>query len=58
MMISFIGTYEISNGPIIWLYVSEVVVDSALGLCIATLWGVVLIESLTTNYLMNSFLKP
>ena len=57
-MISFIGTYEISNGPIIWLYVSEVVVDSALGLCIATLWGVVLIESLTTNYLMNSFLKP
>ncbi|CDW74001.1 sugar transporter family protein [Stylonychia lemnae] len=58
MMISFIMTYQITNGPVIWLYTSEVVVDTALGACIFTLWGTVLVLSLTTNFLMNSALRP
>lgn len=55
-MVLFIITYQISNGPVIWLYVSEVVVDSALGLCIFTLYGTILILSLTTNFLISSAL--
>ena len=58
MMILFIVAYVITNGPIIWLYVSEVVVDSALGLCLFLLWSLVLLLSLFTNVLMESFLKP
>eukprot|EP00347_Sterkiella_histriomuscorum_P003540 403363903 len=57
-MVSFILAYYITNGPVIWLYVSEVVVDTALGLCIFTLWGTVLVLSLTTNFLMESALRP
>lgn len=57
-MVSFILAYYITNGPVIWLYVSEVVVDTALGLCIFTLWATVLVLSLTTNFLMESALKP
>lgn len=56
MMMCFILTYQITNGPVIWLYTSEVVVDTALGVCIFTLWGTVLVLSLTTNFLMNSAL--
>lgn len=51
-MVSFILAYNITNGPIIWLYVSETVVDTALGLCMFSLWGTVLVLSMTTNFLM------
>lgn len=57
-MMSFKVAYYIANGPVIWLYVSEVVVDTALGLCIFSLWGTVLVLSLTTNFLMESALHP
>jgi len=52
----FLVSYEFTSGPITWIYTSEVVVDSALGFCILNLWGTVLILSLTTTYMMNSFL--
>ena len=58
MMIIFITTYVITTGPIIWLYVSEIVVDSALGVCLFTLWSMILLLSLFTNVLMESFLRP
>jgi hypothetical protein len=45
------------NGAIVWVYTAEVVVDSALGLCIMVLWLFVLLLSLTTNYMMSGFLK-
>lgn len=57
MMIAFIGVYQISNGPVIWLYSNEVVVDTALAICILFLWGTVLLLSLTFNFLMESALK-
>ena len=52
MMVCFIMCYQFGNGPVIWLYASEVVVDTALGISICTLWSVVLLLSLTTNFLM------
>jgi predicted MFS family arabinose efflux permease len=58
MVVTFIYTYQVSNGSLIWLYTSEVVVDTALGLCIFTLWGTVLLLSLTTNFMMESALRP
>jgi Sugar (and other) transporter len=58
MMIVFITTYVITNGPIIWLYVSEIVVDAALGVCLFVLWSVILLLSLFTSPLMESFLHP
>jgi MFS family permease len=58
MMVAFVFFYQVMNGPVVWLYVSEVVVDTALGLAIFTLWATVLVLSLTTNFLMESALKP
>ena len=52
----FCVSYEVTTGPIAWLYASEVVVDSALGFCILCLWCTVLLLSLTTKFLMDSFL--
>ena len=57
-MILFMIAYVITNGPIIWLYVSEIVSDAALGFCLFVLWSLVLLLSLTTNFLMESFLRP
>ena len=53
MIIFFIIIYVIFNGPIIWLYVSEIVSDAALGLCLFTLWSFILLLSLITNFLMD-----
>lgn len=44
----FLVSYEFSTGPIAWLYSSEVVVDSALGMCIGSLWGTVVVLTMTT----------
>ena len=52
----FCVSYEVTSGPIAWLYASETVVDSALGFCILCLWSTVLLLSLTTKFLMSSFL--
>ena len=52
----FCVSYEVTTGPIAWLYASEVVVDSALGFCILCLWMTVLFLSLITNFLMDSWI--
>lgn len=57
-MIAFLSIYQIANGPVIWLYSSEVVVDTALSICLLFLWGTVLLLSLTFNFLMDSALGP
>ena len=57
MIIVFMIIYVITNGPIIWLYVSEIVSDAALGFCLFVLWSFILLLSLITNFLMD-FLKP
>ena len=53
MIIAFMIIYVITNGPIIWLYVSEIVSDAALGFCLFVLWSFILLLSLVTNSLMN-----
>jgi len=53
MIILFMITYVITNGPIIWLYISEIVSDAALGLCLFILWAFILLLSLLTNFLMD-----
>jgi hypothetical protein len=58
MMSMFMVVYVITNGPIIWLYVSEIASDAALGFCLFILWTFVLLLSLSTNFLMESFLRP
>lgn len=58
MVLLYMITYVITNGPIIWLYISEIVVDSALGVCLFVLWSMILLLSIFTAPLMDSFLKP
>jgi hypothetical protein len=58
MILLFLLTYQMTDGSITYLYVSEVVVDSALGFCFLALKGTALIISLTTEYIMDSPLKP
>lgn len=53
MILLFMIIYVITNGPIIWLYVSEIVSDAALGFCLFVLWSFILLLSLVTNSLMN-----
>jgi hypothetical protein len=53
---AFTISYWIGNGTIIWVYVSEIVVDSGLGICMFFLTTFILALALSTNYLMNSFL--
>ena len=47
-----------ADGSVTYLYVPEVVVDSALGFCFLILKGTALAISLTTEYLMDSPLQP
>ena len=54
MIIVFMVIYVITNGPIIWLYVSEIVSDAALGFCLFILWSFILLLSLLTNFLMDA----
>lgn len=55
MIIIFMIVYVITNGPIIWLYVGEIVVDAGLGFCLFVLWMLILLLSLFTNLLMDIF---
>lgn len=58
MIMLFLMTYQLSDGSITYLYVTEVVVDNALGFCFLSLKGTALIISLTTEYIMKSKLQP
>lgn len=57
MILCFLVTYQLTDGSITYLYVSEVVVDNALGFCFLSLKGTALVISLTTEYIMDSPLK-
>ena len=54
MIMLFLMTYQLSDGSITYLYVTEVVVDNALGFCFLSLKSTALIISLTTEYIMKS----
>ena len=46
--------YQTSQGPLIWIYSNEVTVDSAGGLIVFAFFGMLFIQSLFMNSLMNS----
>lgn len=53
MVVVFLFVYENSSGPIAWLYAAETVIDTALGICLLTLWGTVFVLSLVCPILMG-----
>ena len=58
MICFFLFSYQVTSGPVAWLYAAETCCDVSLSVCLLTLWGTVLILSLTTEPLMDSPLKP
>jgi hypothetical protein len=56
MIVLFMVFYALSTGPLAWMYVAEVAVDSILSLSYVVLWATVLVQTLTTNFLMDSSL--
>jgi hypothetical protein len=54
----FIVIYELTSGPVAWMYAAETCCDMALGICMYTLYFVVFILSLVTEPLMNSRIGP
>lgn len=54
MICVFIFIYANSTGPIAWVYSAETCTDVGLGVCLLTLWAVVLVEVLTVPMLMNT----
>jgi len=54
VMISiFYFVYCQTSGPIAWLYATETTIDTALGICLLTLWGVTFVLSLICPVLMG-----
>ena len=52
MVVVFLFVYGTTSGPIAWLYAAETVIDTALGICLLTLWGTVFLLSLVCPILM------
>ena len=58
MILLFLIVFQQSDGPILYIYASEIAVDTGLGFCFLGLKGSGLAISLTIEYLMDSALKP
>lgn len=54
MMMLFIVAYQSTSGPVAWIYAAETTIDAALGFCMLTLWGTVVVLSIVCPVLMNS----
>lgn len=50
--------YQTSQGPLIWIYSSEVTVDAAGGLVVFAFFGALFLQAMTLNALMDSALQP
>ena len=53
MVMCFMVAYSWSSGPVAWLYAAETVIDTALGVCLLTLWGTVFVLSIVCPILMD-----
>ncbi|CDW72682.1 sugar transporter family protein [Stylonychia lemnae] len=58
MILLFLLIFQQSDGPIFYMYASEITQDTGLGFAFLSLKGSGLIISLTTEYLMDSVLQP
>jgi hypothetical protein len=54
----FLASFQFTDGPLYFMYTSEVTVDSGLGFGVFGIKFTGLIISLTTEYLMDSPLQP
>jgi len=52
-VLAFLCVYQNTSGPVAWLYAAETTIDAALGICLFTLWGTVVILSETCPILMQ-----
>ena len=57
MICVFLFVYQNTSGQVGWLYAVETCCDISLGICLQALWGTVLLLSLTSETLMDSFLQ-
>jgi len=53
LVFCFVIIYEVTCGPIAWIYAIETVIDSGLGICYFFLWGTVLLVSIGSPILME-----
>eukprot|EP00347_Sterkiella_histriomuscorum_P020023 403339395 len=53
-IITFCATYQIFNGPIIWMYLSEVAVDQALAFTFLALWLAYLVIGISTPFMFTN----
>ena len=58
MLCTFLLIYQNTSGCVAWTYSAETCCDVSLGVCLLTLYSVVIVLSLTTEPLMNSALQP
>jgi len=49
----FLAIYQNTSGPIAWMYFAETTIDTAIGLCLMTLWGTTFFLSLICPILMD-----
>jgi len=52
-MCFFILVFQVSNGTLVFIYVNEVVCEAATGLCLMTLMGMLVVQSLTVESFFN-----
>ena len=54
MILLFLVVYQNTSGPVTWLYTAETTIDSALGICLLTLWGTATVLTLICPPLMSA----
>ena len=57
MICFFLVCYQLTSGPVAWVYATETCCDTGLSVALQTLWGTVLVLQLSTEPLMNSALQ-
>jgi hypothetical protein len=53
IILFFLG-YQFSTGPLAWMYIAEIAVDSVLSLSYSVLWASILVIGMSTTFMMDS----
>lgn len=54
----FISCFQVSQGPIAWMYAGEVAVDTGLGICVLALYLSLLEKAITMEFMVHSRMGP
>jgi len=49
----FTVTFQATNGGVFWVYVAEIVEDAGIGLCVCVLMGLLFLQSVFTNMIID-----